>query len=145
MTKTSKILSYLLLILAVVLVTVLWQIKTVTAPDLNNTVDKSSFLNIDFIFDKEPAISLQYPYSIIANENLLNATIKIAQEQNWPINSKNYGELGVLITQIGDKTNGEDNKYWQYYVNGQMPMVSVDKYLLQADDHIEWKFNKSEF
>ena len=129
----------------VIFIALLWQAKPVTAPAINNNLSNQiNSITIDFIFDKETPVSLQYPYSII-NENLLAATTKIAQKQNWLIDSEDYGELGVLITQIKDLKNGQNQKYWQYSINGQMPMVSVDKYFLQPNDHIEWKFDKSEF
>ena len=52
-----------------------------------------------------------------------------------------YGrELGVLITKIGDKKNGEDGKYWQYFVNGEYAKVGVSQYGLKAGDAVEWKF-----
>src|SRR3990167_9493778 len=40
-------------------------------------------------------------------------------------------ELGVLITKIGDKKNGE---------NGEYAKVGVSQYGLKAGDAVEWKF-----
>ncbi|MDP2741439.1 MAG: DUF4430 domain-containing protein [bacterium] len=52
---------------------------------------------------------------------------------------------GSFIKAIGDKENGQDGKYWLYYVNGQLPMVSVDKKELNPRDKVEFKFEKSPF
>ena len=52
---------------------------------------------------------------------------------------------GSFIKAIGDKENGQDGKYWLYYVNGQLPMVSVDKTELNSGDKVEFKFEKSPF
>jgi hypothetical protein len=54
-------------------------------------------------------------------------------------------DMGVFIEAIGDKENGEDGKYWLYYVNGEMPQVAADKQLLNPGDKVEFKFEKSSF
>jgi len=54
-------------------------------------------------------------------------------------------DIGVLIKMIGDKENGQDGKYWMYYVNGEMPMVAADKQEVKSGDKIEFKFEKSPF
>lgn len=103
------------------------------------------YLSVDFLFDNQQIISLQYPYSSSVNEDLLTITENLAVGQSWPFQVENYGEMGVLITQINNKINGQDQKYWQYYSDGQMPMVSVDKYFPKISEKIEWKFQESEF
>ena len=60
------------------------------------------------------------------------------------LKTKTY-DIGILIQAIGDKENGQEAKYWLYYINGQMPMVSVDKQEIKAGDKIEFKFEKSPF
>ncbi|MDZ7798626.1 MAG: DUF4430 domain-containing protein [Patescibacteria group bacterium] len=54
-------------------------------------------------------------------------------------------DFGVLIKEIDGYKNGEKNKYWMYYVNGEMPMVGVDSFELSAGDEVEFKFEKSSF
>jgi hypothetical protein len=54
-------------------------------------------------------------------------------------------DVGVFIEAIGDKENGEDGKYWLYYVNGEMSQVASDKQLLVPGDKVEFKFEKSPF
>lgn len=69
---------------------------------------------------------------------------KEAEELNIPLKIKTY-DIGIFIESIGNKENGRDGKYWLYYVNGEMPWVSVDKYELNPGDKIEFKFEKSPF
>jgi hypothetical protein len=54
-------------------------------------------------------------------------------------------DLGIFIQAIGDEKNGDDGKYWLYYINGQMPQISADNYLLKAGDKVDFKFEKSPF
>jgi len=47
----------------------------------------------------------------------------------------------ILIDSISIDLNGKDNMYWQYYVNGNIPMVGCDKYYtIYNGDYIEWRF-----
>jgi len=59
--------------------------------------------------------------------------------------SKTYKGMGVMVEQIGEKKNGDDGKYWMYYVNGQIAPVAADKQELKAGDRVEWKFEKPKF
>lgn len=67
------------------------------------------------------------------------------EELDLNLKTKVYEGMGVLIEAIGDKENGQDNKYWLYYVNGEMPMVAADKLEVNESDKIEFKFEKSSF
>lgn len=55
---------------------------------------------------------------------------------------KDY-DIGIFIELIGDKKNGQDGKYWLYYINGQLPMVAADKEIIKISDKVEFKFEKS--
>ena len=54
-------------------------------------------------------------------------------------------DIGIMVEAIGDKVNGQDGKYWLYYINGEMPMVAADKREIKAGDRVEFKFEKSPF
>jgi len=58
---------------------------------------------------------------------------------------QDYVGMGTLLTSINGYKNGINNKYWQYYVNGEQPMVSIDKYIPFNDDFIELKFIEPQF
>lgn len=82
----------------------------------------------------------EFKEGITAFDLLKNKT----EELNLVLKSKTY-DFGVLIEAIGEKENGEDGKYWLYYVNGEMPMVSADKKQINPGDKVEFKFEKSPF
>lgn len=54
-------------------------------------------------------------------------------------------DIGIFIEAIGDKKNGQDGKYWMYYVNEEMPMVSADNMEIKVGDKVEFKFEESQF
>jgi len=66
------------------------------------------------------------------------------EESDLMLKTKTY-DIGIFIETIGDKENGQDEKYWMYYVNGEMPMVAADKKEIKPGDEIEFKFEKSSF
>jgi hypothetical protein len=69
---------------------------------------------------------------------------KKAEELNMVLKTKTY-DIGIFIEAIGDKENGQDGKYWMYYVNGVLPMVAADKKEIKPGDKIEFRFEKSPF
>lgn len=46
----------------------------------------------------------------------------------------------MLINSINNDLNGGGDKYWQYYVNGDIPMVGCDNYDISNGDYVEWRF-----
>lgn len=68
-----------------------------------------------------------------------------AQDPQVALGTKEYSGLGTLVESIGGITNGTDNKYWQYMVNGEMPQVGADVLVLEEGDSVEWEFKESEF
>ncbi len=81
-----------------------------------------------------------YNTPVVANENLFQAMEKLTKGNNLTFESKTYEGLGALITKIGSKENGAQNRYWQYWVNNVKPEVGAGAYILQPGDVVEWKF-----
>jgi len=67
-----------------------------------------------------------------------------AEELDLTLETKTF-DIGVLIETIGNKKNGDENKYWLYYINDEMPMVAADKKEIKPGDKIEFKFEESKF
>ena len=68
-----------------------------------------------------------------------------SQGEKLKVESQDYGDMGILVTAINGVKGGEDNKYWQYWVNNEYAQVSADKQAVRAGDVIMWKFTGSEF
>jgi len=90
--------------------------------------------------DKEEIFQVNFDESATVFDVLKNK----ATEMGLNFKTKEY-DFGVLIEAIGEKENGQGGKYWLYYVNGEMPMVSADKTILKPGDKVEFKFEKSLF
>ncbi|MCP6718794.1 MAG: DUF4430 domain-containing protein [Patescibacteria group bacterium] len=66
------------------------------------------------------------------------------EELSLSLETKNY-DIGVFIETIGDKKNGQDEKYWLYYINNQPPPVAADKRGIEPGDKVEFRFEKPPF
>jgi len=72
-------------------------------------------------------------------------TCSAKKDNSFEFKYELYPEMGTLISKIGEKKNGEEGKYWQFWVNNQYSQVGVSGYQLQNGDIVEWKFMKSQF
>jgi hypothetical protein len=147
----KKAITYIIFLILILTVAYLWQ------SNRDNTIDNSTeeversnsgiyegphlIINFEFASDDIREIPYQYPES----QNLFVITQNTVEAHQWGFAWEDYGEMGILIKQIGDNTNGQDNKYWQYEVNGESPMLSVNNFVPQAGDQILWTFQESEF
>ncbi|HDS11476.1 MAG TPA: DUF4430 domain-containing protein [Candidatus Wirthbacteria bacterium] len=69
----------------------------------------------------------------------------IVQREGMEVDYEQY-DFGVMINGIGD-TLADDttSSYWLYYVNDQSPTVGADSYLLEADDKVEFRYERLDF
>jgi hypothetical protein len=68
----------------------------------------------------------------------------LLERSGLELETKQY-DIGALVESIDSVENGQDNKYWIYYVNGESPILSADKMELRAGDKVEFKFEESPF
>jgi hypothetical protein len=49
-------------------------------------------------------------------------------------------DYGPYVDSINDIQGGTDNKYWSFYVNGQLAPIGAAEYVTEGGETIEWKF-----
>lgn len=101
---------------------------------------KNASLKIDFGDGTYKDFSGEFKGDYSAFALLKNASEKM----NFSLEIKAYGS-DVFVDSINGVRGGKDNKYWMYYVNGELPMISADKNFLKAGDKVEFKFEESKF
>lgn len=114
--------------------------EEIEIPQEQENIKKEVVLSIDNGEGAPRTFNIEFKEGKTAFDLLKDKT----EELNLTLKTKTY-DIGILIEAIGDKENGQDGKYWLYYVNGEMPMVSADKKELKLGDKIEFKFEKSPF
>jgi len=82
---------------------------------------------------------------LLENQTVLEILRKLAAENSLVLEVKNFEGIGSMITKIGDKANGQENKYWQYFINGAYAQIGADQYKLKDGDAVEWKFSADQF
>jgi hypothetical protein len=82
--------------------------------------------------------------SFNAGETLFSATQKLTMANGIEFDYENYGDMGMLVTNIGGKSSGESGAYWQYWVNENYSQVGASIYTIQDGDRIEWKFTDAQ-
>ena len=108
--------------------------------ELQGEISQSVTLIIDYGEGPVKSLEAEFREGMTVFDLLKNKT----EEVNVVLKTKTY-DMGIFVEAIENKENGSEGKYWLYYVNGEMPMVSTDKYLLKAGDKVEFKFEKSTF
>ena len=114
--------------------------KEVGSLSVQDSVEKEIVLIIDNGEEEPQIFKAEGKEGITAFDLLKNK----AEESGLVLKTKTY-DIGVMIEAIGEKENGQDGKYWLYYVNGEMASVSADKEEIKPGDEIEFKFEKSPF
>ena len=70
--------------------------------------------------------------------------MKLLEKSRLDFSAKYY-DAGAFIESIGELKGGDNNKYWLYYVNDEMPMLAVDQLIVTPGDIIEFKYEESMF
>lgn len=81
-------------------------------------------------------------YLVAGNdETVFTILQKMSKRNDFNVEFTYYEEFdAILIDSINNIENGAEGKYWQYYVNGDIPMVGADNYPVENGDYIEWRF-----
>jgi hypothetical protein len=107
------------------------KINKQTAPtdSTQNTVSSTFYVNNE-----------KYDFKIPPNSTVYDAMKILSQQANFKFNGKNYGNLGFLTEEINGIKNGQQNKYWIYYINGESAKVGISSYIIKPNDIITWKY-----
>jgi len=71
---------------------------------------------------------------------------KVTGENNLELSFKEYPGSGVFIESIDRAANdAKNNKWWQYWVNGEYAKIGASDFQLKNGDFIEWKYIEGQF
>ncbi len=86
-------------------------------------------------------------YEIVPSEDstVFSLLKELSQRENFELESTLYEGMGVFVESIDGLRNGTQDKYWQYWVNNELPQVAADKMQIKKNDVIEWRFEASTF
>ena len=55
------------------------------------------------------------------------------------VETRDY-DFGKLVSAIGNRRNGDADRYWHYYVNGKPAWEAADRFITSGGEQIEWRF-----
>lgn len=88
---------------------------------------------------------VEYQITPAKDSTVFSLLEELALKENFKVESTLYKEMGVFVENINEVKNGTNGKYWQYWVNGKLPMVAADRMKVKGGDRIEWKFEIPQF
>ncbi|HEC89002.1 MAG: hypothetical protein DRN12_02105 [Thermoplasmata archaeon] len=102
---------------------------------------KIHHVNLEII---APTWNISYMDVTTSNITVAGLLLECAKIYNISI-EKSYwtGYNSFFIESINGTRNGEDGRYWQYYVNGKYADVGCSSYTLHDYDTVEWRFERS--
>lgn len=109
------------------------------------SIAKPADLQAAIVIDNSDKITGYDKLALPQTANALELLKIVTTQNNLKLDYDASSPMGAFVKQIGDKINGQSNKYWQYWVNGVQPMVAADNFELKGGETILWTFRKSEF
>ena len=138
--KALKILAPIIVIFILFGTAIQTGIITIQSPDQQNNLDNGREITANVIIDFGNETIMSYNISTV-NATVYGCLLEAATQGNLNVKTTYYPSFdSMLIDAIGSATGGEDNKYWQYYLNGIYGTVGIDKQIVHAGDCIEWRF-----
>lgn len=65
-----------------------------------------------------------------------------AESGNFTVSAESEG---AFVSAIAGVENGEDDKYWLYWVNGTRPDMAANAYAVNNTAIVEWKFSPNPY
>ncbi len=85
----------------------------------------------DLFFDYEPG------------DTIFDLLKKADEQGEIEIKYRDFGgELGIFLESI-DGVGGDEDKWWQYWVNGEYGQIGISAYFVSSGDSIEFKYEGS--
>ncbi len=88
--------------------------------------------------------SYQKPVKYLIDIESTATVFDVLKRSPVSLETKEY-TFGLLVKALNGVTNGQDNKYWIYYLNDQLGQTSADSQKVKASDRILWRFEKNKF
>ncbi|MCK5085652.1 DUF4430 domain-containing protein, partial [Candidatus Parcubacteria bacterium] len=136
--------SFFLILTLIFSVSIAFLLKTDIIPvgnEKNNIIEDSE----EKISVSLKIISNKDEKSYELNNILKESTVFDVLKNNADIKYNNNYNFGVFIESINGIKNGEEEKYWQYYINNVLGDVAADKKTLEDKNSIEWRFEEVPF
>lgn len=118
--------------------------NTAKQPEQQIPLEQPEKQSVNFTFNFDEGNQKSFTINQEKDDTVYSLMQKLAEDGSISLEVKEY-DFGVMIDSIDNIRNGTDNKYWIYYINGQMAGEGVSTQKVQNNDNIEFRFEKSNF
>ena len=137
----------LIIVIAIFATAINMGVMTNTNNELNNMSNNKNTGNLEEI---TATITINFGNGTIktneiktTNNTVYTLLMQTAKIEGYSIKTTYYAIYdSFLIESISNIENGQDNKYWIYYINGESGAISADKQIVKNNDIIEWRFEE---
>lgn len=77
-------------------------------------------------------------------KSLLQNMETLVSEKKIKMKTKEFPGLGIMIEELEGRKNGEEGKYWQYWINEKYAKVGAGAYIPQGGDIVEWRLTNQQ-
>lgn len=109
-----------------------------------NESDQETKEKVFLIINKKESDLQELEFNFEEGMTAFDLLKRASEDEKFILKTNSY-DIGIFVETIGEIENGQDGKYWMYYVNNQMPSVAADKYEIKPRDKVEFKFEESPF
>ncbi|MAF80177.1 hypothetical protein CL629_03810 [bacterium] len=142
--KRNTYLGILIVLLAATLLIGL----SLETPNQEATIQEAALreeaVEVSLVIDYEDGEVESFTPMSEPNESLFELMQRLGEENKVQLSYKSFPGLGELITKIGDKENGDNGAYWQYWVGDEYAKVGASSYIPQEGDEIIWRYTKQQ-
>ena len=87
--------------------------------------------------------SVEYLNIETMNNTVFKLLIECSKDNNFSVDYTQWqGFDAVFVNSINGTKNGENDMWWQYYVNGEYGDLASDKKEIFDGDVVEWRFEE---
>ena len=141
MTTKKDIFIYIIIALSICLITFVVATTNPFSPDNKNNYKPIKQLTMSIY---TPTWTVTYTSINTTNITVSDLLFEWAKEANITIERDFFsGYDSYLITGINGSVNGENELYWQFYVNGEYSTLGSSNFYLKNNDVVEWRFETS--
>jgi len=139
------VIAYVLLVLTLLFVVIFLSQSTFLSTSISKgKKDADGYVENVSITISSPQWSVEYLHRNTKNITVATFLFGCAAYFHFSVQKEYWnGYHSFFITGIHEINNGDDGRYWQYYVNGQFADVGCSNYFLSDNDVVEWRFEPS--
>lgn len=141
-TKKGFLIAYLFI--AILLITITYYVSVHGLNEITQKGTEKEYVHNVTMNIITPTWSVNYSSMNTSNVTVADFLFECCERLNMTVD-KDYwpGYDSFFITRIDSYSNGDDERYWQYYVNGLYADTGCSLYILNNNDMIEWRFETS--